>query len=128
MYKAIHPLKILFYISFCFLIFISLFPGSIFGFLIYGDIKKTPYIINYSIESTFSHLLIYLYISILGFFIYYKEFYIKNIFLFFISTSIFLEVIQILIPHRSFQLFDLILNVLGVFFGFFIIKFFVKLR
>ena len=128
MYKAIHPLKILFYISSCFLIFISLFPGSIFGFLIYGDIKKTPYIINYSLESTFSHLLIYLYISILGFFIYYKEFYIKNILLFFISTSIFLEVIQILIPHRSFQLFDLILNVLGVFFGFFIIKFFVKLR
>ena len=83
MYKAIHPLKILFYVSFCFLVFISLFPGSIFGFLIYGDIKKTPYIINYSLENTFSHLLTYLYISILGFFIYLREFYTKNIFLFF---------------------------------------------
>jgi len=128
MYKAIHPLKILFYVSFCFLVFISLFPGSIFGFLIYGDIKKTPYIINYSLENTFSHLLTYLYISILGFFIYLREFYTKNIFLFFLSTSIFLEVIQILIPYRSFQLFDLISNLLGVFLGFFIIKFFVKLR
>lgn len=127
MNKAINLLKILFYISILILIFFSLYPGSIFGLVIYGDSKETPHVINYTFETTFIHFVYYFYVSILGFFIYFKKKNFLKILILLFGLSIFLELFQIMIPNRTFQFFDLISNFLGVSFAFIIFKFFVKI-
>ena len=44
--KMVNFLKITFHISILFLIIVSLFPGSLFGFLLYNDLGKQPNLID----------------------------------------------------------------------------------
>ena len=100
-------LKSIFYISVLFLMIISLWPGSLIGFIVYDDWGKQPNLINNPFGTTINHFIYYIYISLLGFFLYFKnENFNKLVYgLFFLS--IILELLQIIIPHRAFQLGDL---------------------
>ena len=112
--KAISYLKILFHILILILIIISLYPGSILGFLLYGDFRLQPqFTKDFSYIST-QHLYSYLLVSVLGFFSYFrdKKFNLVVIYLFFLS--IILEVSHLIIHERSFQIADLAGNILGV--------------
>ena len=115
-------LKSIFYISVLFLIIISLYPGSLFGYFLYGDFARQPNLISNPFGSTINHFIYYIYISLLGFFLYFKnENFNKLVYgLFFLS--IILELLQIIIPHRAFQLGDLIGNILGVTVAYLVIK------
>ena len=110
----IHFLKLVFHISVLMLIILSLYPGSLIGFLLYGDLGQQPDLIKNPFGTTINHFISYLYVSLLGFFLYYdKENFQKLAFgLFFLS--IILEVLQYIVPNRSFELLDLIGNILGV--------------
>ena len=115
-------LKSIFHISVLFLIIISLWPNSLLGYLFYGDSGRQPNLIPNPFGTTINHFIYYIYISLLGFFLYFKnENFNKLVYgLFFLS--IILELLQIIIPHRAFQLGDLIGNILGVTVAYLVIK------
>ena len=97
------------------LILIYLYPGSIFGWLLYDDINKQPQLtIDFMVFSS-NHFYAFIVLSLLGLFSYYKN-KVKILFLFLFFISIFLELCHILIPQRSFEYKDLIGNFLGFFF------------
>ncbi len=115
-------LKIIFNISVLFLIVISLYPGSLLGYFFYGNLAQQPELIENPFGTTINHFFYYLYISFLGFFIYFREKNFKRIVygLFFLSVA--LELLHIIVPNRSFQIGDLIGNIFGVVVAYLVIK------
>ena len=112
----------IFHISILFLIIISLWPGSLLGYLFYGDWGQQPDLIQNPFGTTINHFLYYLYVSLLGFFVYSKTQNFKKLFYGLLFLSIILEFLHYIIPNRSFQLGDLLGNILGVMVAYFIIK------
>ena len=112
--KAVSYLRILFHILTLLLIILSLYPGSILGFLLYGDFRLQPQFIKDFLYISSQHFYVYLLVSALGFFSYLRDrkFNLVVIYLFFLS--IILEVIHLVISERSFQTEDLTGNILGV--------------
>ena len=112
--KAISYLRILFHILILILIIFSLYPGSILGFLLYGDFKLQPQFTKDFLYISSQHLYVYLLVSAFGFFSYLRDekFNLVIIYLFFLS--IILEVAHLVISERSFQIEDLTGNILGV--------------
>ena len=115
-------LKFIFHVSVLFLITISLYPGSLLGYLFYGDLGQQPNLIKNSFGTTINHFIYYVYISLLGFFLYLgsKNFYKLVYSLLFLSTIF--ELFHFIIPNRSFQLADLIGNILGVLVAYSVVK------
>ena len=115
-------LKSIFHISVLFLIVISLWPGSLIGFLLYNDWTQQPNLIENPFGTAINHFIFYTYISLLGFFAYMRNQNFKKLVygLFFLSIS--LELFHLVIPNRSFQLVDLLGNILGVMVAYFVIK------
>ena len=117
-------LKSIFHISVLFLIIISLYPGSLLGYLLYGDWGQQPNLIKNPFGTTINHFIYYFYVSLLGFFLYSRsESFTKLAYgLFFLS--VILELFHFIIPNRSFQLGDLIGNNLGVIVAYSVLKFY----
>ena len=115
-------LKSIFHISVLFLIIISLYPGSLLGYLLYGDWGQQPNLIKNPFGTTINHFIYYFYVSLLGFFLYSRsENFTKLVYgLFFLS--VILELFHFIIPDRSFQLGDLIGNILGVVVAYSVLK------
>ena len=117
-------LKLIFHISVLFLIILSLYPGSLIGFFLYGDLGLQPNLIKNPFGTSINHFFFYFYVSLLGFFLYLnlkKEKFQKLVFgLFFLS--VILEILQFIVPKRSFQWGDLIFNILGVLVAYCVIK------
>jgi len=107
-------LKFFFHISVLFLIIVSLYPGSLIGYLLYGDLGQQPELIKNPFGTTINHFIFYSYVSLLGFFLYLRNEEFKKLVYGLFFLSIILELLQIIIPERSFQLGDLIGNILGV--------------
>tara|TARA_Y100000741_G_C18138307_1_gene512031 strand:- start:44 stop:370 length:327 start_codon:yes stop_codon:yes gene_type:complete len=90
-----------------------LFPGSILGFFIYGDLKIQPQITPDFVVST-NHVYAFLLTSLLGVLTFFRTRRLKVLFMYLFFLSIVLEVFHLFIPERSFQLADLFGNVFGV--------------
>ena len=122
--KVVFFLKFIFHISVLLLIILSLYPGSLIGFVLYGDLGQQPDLIRNPFGTSINHFFSYLYVSLLGFFLYLnskKENFKKLVFgLFFLSAI--LEILQLIVPNRSFQLDDLIFNILGVLVAYCVVK------
>ena len=115
-------LKFIFHISVLFLIIISLYPGSLFGYLLYGDLGKQPNLINNPFGTTINHFIYYIYVSLLAFFLYLRtENFQKLVYVLFF-LSVILELFHFIIPNRSFQLNDLVANILGVAVAYSVVK------
>ena len=114
--------KFIFHISVLLLIIISLWPGSLLGFLLYGNWQLQPNVIENPYGTTINHFISYFCVSLLGFFIYLKNDNFKKLVqgLFFLSIT--LELFHFIIPNRSFQLQDLLANIIGVMVAYFVIK------
>ena len=106
--------KTTFHISNIGLILIYLYPGSIFGWMVYGDKQKQPQLTSDFLVFSSNHVYAFIVLSFLGLMSYYKN-NVKILFLYLFFISIFLEICQILIPQRSFEFKDLTGNFLGVF-------------
>ena len=119
--KTVGYLRILFHILILILIILSLYPGSILGFLLYGDFKLQPQFTKDFLYISSQHLYVYLLVSALGFFSYLRDekFNLVVIYLFFLS--IILEVAHLVISERSFQIKDLTGNILGVLIAYIIV-------
>ena len=121
-------LKNLYYLSVCFLLIIYLFPGSLIGYILYGDFGRQPYLISNPIGASINHLIFFFYLSTLGLIInnYQKKLISSFPFLFIIS--IILELFHFLIPNRAFEINDLYANSSGVLLAYLILKFFKKIN
>ena len=105
-------IKSLFYFSNFTLILFYLYPGNIFGCFLYNDCQIQPQLTrDLSIFSS-NHLYSFIIVSLLGFISFKNR--IKKIFLYLFLMAIFLEMMHIIIPDRSFQIQDLLGNILGV--------------
>ena len=122
MTKIISFLKFIFQASILSLIILSLFPGSLLGLLFYGDLGRQPNLIENPFGTSINHFISYFFVSSLGLWLYLKSENFNRLFygLFFLSVT--LEVLQFVIPHRSFQLYDLVGNFAGVLFAYFLVK------
>ena len=121
-------LKFIFHISTLFLIIISLYPGSLLGYLLYGDLSQQPDVIKNPFGTTINHFIYYVYISLLGFFLYLKNQNFQKLVYGLFILSVILEVLHFIIPNRSFQLGDLIGNILGVLVAFVVVKIYLLFR
>ena len=122
MNKKIIFLKFIFHFLTFFLIILSLFPGSLLGFMFYGDFGRQPNIINNPFGTTINHFIYYLILYLIGFIVYLRDINLKKLVLLLFFLSIILEILHLIIPNRSFQLGDLIGNILGVTVAYLIIK------
>tara|TARA_Y100000817_G_C16395346_1_gene340810 strand:- start:53 stop:430 length:378 start_codon:yes stop_codon:yes gene_type:complete len=105
--------KILFYIVNAIFIILYIYPGSILGFLIYGEFYKQPQITSDFMSISSNHVYAFFVLSFMGLIAFYKN---KKLLLlnYLILSSIILEVLHLVIPNRSFQSGDLFGNILGV--------------
>jgi len=121
-------LKFIFNISVLFLIVISLFPGSLLGYLLYSDWGAQPDIIENPFGTSINHFIYYIYVSLLGFFLYLKNENFNKLVLGMFFLSVILESFHIIIPNRSFQFLDLIANILGVAVAYFSVTIYLFIR
>ena len=105
--------KILFNIINTITIILYVYPGSILGFLIYGEFHKQPQITQDFLSISSNHVYTFFLLSSVGLIAYYKsnKILILN---YLILSSIILEILHLLIPNRSFQYGDLFGNITGV--------------
>ena len=107
-------IKYLYYFSLIALLILYLFPGSLIGYLFYGDYGKQPDLIPNPIGTSINHALAFLYLSILGLISYVRNKNYNQFCIFLISLSIILELTHYFIPNRSFEFLDLFGNLIGV--------------
>ena len=112
--------KLIFHILNLIFILLYVYPGSILGFLLYGNSNQQPQITLDFIVSS-NHVYAFIILSVFGFINYYKTNKLL-ISIYLLSISIFLEVLHFVIPNRSFQFSDLFGNMIGVLLAFFIIN------
>ena len=112
--RTISYLKKLFHIFTLLLIILSLYPGNIIGFLIYGNIRYEPQFTKDFLYISSNHLYVYFLISVLGFFSYLRDRKFKLVVIYLFFLSIILEVVHLVIAERAFQIADLTGNILGV--------------
>ena len=104
----------LYYLSLVVLLFIYLFPGSIIGYLLYGDLGKQPNLVNNPIGTSINHFFYFSYLFLLGLIYNLSEKKFINSFLFLSILSFFLELLHFFTPNRVFELNDLLANIVGV--------------
>ena len=114
--------KLIFHFLNVTLLFLYLYPGSIFGWLVYGDFQKQPSITSDFIVSS-NHVYAFLVLTILGVLSFEKN-KIKILFKYLFSISVILELCHEIIPERSFQYEDLFGNFLGVLLVFLVFNFY----
>jgi len=128
MSKIISFLKFIFHISILLLIVISLFPGSLAGLVFYGDPSHQPNLIKNPFGTTINHFIYYFYVTILGLFVYLRDKNFQKIVYGLFVLSLILETLQLVVPNRAFQLYDLLGNFLGVLVAYFLVKIYLMVR
>ena len=126
--SILYSFKYLFYFSLIVLLILYLFPGSLIGYILYGNFGKQPDLISNPIGTSINHLIFFFYVSIIGFIFRINQKTFLNSFSFLFLVSITLELLHYLIPNRAFELNDLYANSLGVLLAYLIFKFFKKIQ
>jgi len=126
-------LKFIFYMSVLLLIVITLYPGSLLGLLLYADLGMQPNLAEnpyftpipnhlYTYANIINHFIVYFYVSMLGFCLYLRSHNFKKIVCGLFFLSIFLEVLQFIVPRRAFEIYDVFANFAGVLVPYCLIK------
>jgi hypothetical protein len=121
-------LKYLYYFSLFILFVLYLFPGSLIGYLLYGNLGQQPDFISNPIGTSINHLIFFFYLSTLGLVVRLKNKIFINSFPFLLTLSILLELSHWLIPNRAFEYYDLFANSTGVVIAYLLINIFLKLK
>ena len=124
----IRIVRYLYYFSFTGMLILYLFPGSIIGYLLYGDFTRQPDFIPNPLGTSINHALAFFYLSILGLISYMRASGFKQTLIFLVVLSSILELSHLIIPNRSFQSLDLLSNLLGTLLAIVIIFFYKRLK
>jgi VanZ family protein len=103
-----------YYLSLLVLIILYLFPGSLIGYLIYGDLGAQPKFINNPIGTSINHFFYFLFLSTLSLIDRLQNQKLINSFRFLFFISILSELLHYFIPNRAFEFYDLLANCTGV--------------
>ena len=120
--KVISFLNFIFYISVLLLIIFSLFPGSLLGFFLYEDLGRQPSLIENPYGAAINHFICYFYISTLGLCLYLRSNNFQKLVYSLFFLSIILEVLQLIVPNRAFEIYDVSANFAGVLLAYCLIK------
>ena len=104
----------LYYLSLIVLLILYLFPGSIIGYLLYGDLGIQPNLVENPIGTSINHFFYFFFLTFLGSIYKLSKQKFVNSNLFLITLSIFLELLHYIIPNRAFELNDVLANSSGV--------------
>ena len=107
-------IEYLYYFSLIFLLVLYLFPGSLIGYFLYGNLSQQPNLISNPIGTSINHLIFFSFITVLATITSSK---VKNIFTNYkviLFISCISEVLHLIVPNRAFELYDLIANITGV--------------
>jgi len=115
-------IKYLYYLSIVVLLIIYLFPGSIIGYFLYGDMSKQLSLVSNPIGTSINHFFYFSYLTFLGLIYNLGERKFINSFFFLFILSLSLELLHLFIPNRAFELNDLLANIAGVIGIFFLFK------
>ena len=109
--KLIVFFKITFFIWLFFIFIFSIYPGNLIGLLLKGDPTTYPG------GDKISHFISYLALSIFG--VLALDFKKKGmiIIIFLTLFAIIMEVVHLYIPNRYYENLDLVMNILGTYFG-----------
>ena len=121
-------LKYSYYFSLVVLFILYLFPGSLIGYFIYGNLSQQPDLIPNPIGTSINHLISFIFLSSLAFIVRVREIKFINSFKFLFFTSILLEIFHYFIPNRAFEYYDLFANFIGVIFAYLFIQLILKIK
>ena len=113
--------NIIYIYKFCFhiinflTIILYIYPGNLLGWLVYRDFKREPKFTGDFVEISSNHMYLFILLSFFCLKIYFDSKIKRNLaFIYLIFLSIFLELLHVIVPQRSFQLGDLFGNIFGV--------------
>ena len=104
----------LYYFSLTTLLVLYLFPGSLIGYFLYGDLEQQPNLVNNPIGTSINHFIFFIYLSVLASICNKKKIIFLTSFYFILTMSIILEISHFIIPNRAFEIYDLLANMAGV--------------
>ena len=115
------------------LIAITLYPGSLLGLLLYGDLGMQPNLAEnpyftpipnhlFTPAGIINHFIAYFYVSILGLCLYLRNHNFQKIVYGLFFLSIFLEILQLIVPRRAFEIYDISANFAGVLVAYCLLK------
>ena len=107
-------LKYLYYFSLIILLILYLYPGSLVGYFLYGNLEQQPNLIPNPIGTSINHFIFFSYITILALIVRSKAINIFTDYKIILLISFILEIFHFIIPNRAFEFYDLTANVLGV--------------
>ena len=122
-------LDLFFKISNFTIIILYLYPGSVLGWIVYGNLKSQPQLTGNFLSLSSNHFYTFLILSFTAVLSYSNNSKkLDYIFLYLFLISIILELAHLVIPNRSFQFEDLIGNLTGVIVSYILIKFYEFIR
>ena len=121
-------LEYLYYLSLVSLFILYLFPGSLIGYFLYGNLGQQPDLIPNPIGTSINHFISFMFLSSFAFIVRIKEKKFINSFQFLFFNSILLEILHYFIPNRAFEYYDLFANFIGIIFAFILIQLILKLK
>mgnify|MGYP004310504059 FL=1 len=107
-------IELLYYFSLLVLFILYLYPGSLIGYFLYGNLGQQPNLIVNPIETSINHLIFFSYIIILAIIVRLRSKNNITNYKFILFISVILEISHLIIPDRAFELYDLIANITGV--------------
>ena len=116
-------LEYIYYFSLVILLILYLFPGSLIGYILYGNLEQQPNLIPNPIGTSINHLIFFSYITTLALIVRSKAINIFTDYKIILLISFILEILHFIIPNRAFEFYDLIANILGVLIIIFIKRF-----
>ena len=116
-------LEYVYYFSLIILFILYLYPGSLIGYFLYGNLEQQPNLIPNPIGTSINHLIFFSYITTLALIIRSKAVNIFTDYKMILFISFILEILHFVIPNRAFEFYDLIANILGVLIIIFIKRF-----
>ena len=116
-------LEYIYYFSLIILFILYLYPGSLIGYFLYGNLQQQPNLIPNPMGTSINHLIFFSYITTLALIIRSKAVNIFTDYKMILFISFILEILHFIIPNRAFEFYDLIANILGVLIIIFIKRF-----
>ena len=116
-------LEYIYYFSLIILFILYLYPGSLIGYFLYGNLQQQPNLIPNPMGTSINHLIFFSYITTLALIIRSKVVNIFTEYKMILFISFILEILHFVIPNRAFEFYDLIANILGVLIIIFIKRF-----
>ena len=107
-------LEYIYYFSLVILFVLYLFPGSLIGYFLYGNLGQQPNLIPNPIGTSINHFIYFSYITILATAIKTR---VNNIFTDYkiiLFVAFILEILHFIVPYRAFEYNDLLANMFGV--------------